>query len=132
MNIQTVNIDGNLLKVIRAKSTKMKGIDNNKPYDFDLYEIEARSPLATRELSLIVDFINKEVSGDIVAFGSWYDLDQSTVIDLLRQLIEVNQLLLCLCIDFSIFIIPFSVSLKSGTINTRFPFDSLIAQTLSI
>ncbi|MCE3415953.1 hypothetical protein ABUR93_15000, partial [Staphylococcus aureus] len=73
MNIQTVNIDGNLLKVIRAKSTKMKGIDNNKPYDFDLYEIEARSPLATRELSLIVDFINKEVSGDIVAFGSWYD-----------------------------------------------------------
>lgn len=93
MNIQTVNIDGNLLKVIRAKSTKMKGIDNNKPYDFDLYEIEARSPLATRELSLIVDFINKEVSGDIVTFGSWYDLDQSTVIDLLRQLIEVNQLL---------------------------------------
>ena len=69
------------------------GLDLKTPYDFDLYEIEARSPLATRELSLIVDFINKEVSGDIVAFGSWYDLDQSTVIDLLRQLIEVNQLL---------------------------------------
>jgi hypothetical protein len=60
VNIQTVNIDGNLLKVIRAKSTKMKGIDNNKPYDFDLYEIEARSPLATRELSLIVVLLIKK------------------------------------------------------------------------
>ena len=49
-------------------------VDNNKPQDFDLYEIEARSSLETRELSLVVDFTNKEVSGDIVAFGSWYDL----------------------------------------------------------
>lgn len=81
------------LKKLYVYSADLIEVDNNKPQDFDLYEIEERSSLETRELSLVVDFINKEVSGDIVAFGSWYDLDQSTVIDLLRQLIEVNQLL---------------------------------------
>ena len=46
-----------------------------------------------RELSLVVDFINKEVSGDIVAFGSWYDLDKETVIELLNQLKKENKIL---------------------------------------
>ena len=68
-------------------------VDNNKPQDFDLYEIEARSSLETRVLCLVVDFINKEVSGDIVAFGSWYDLDKETVIELLNQLKKENKIL---------------------------------------
>ena len=63
------------LKKLYVYSVDLIEVDNNKPQDFDLYEIEARSSLETRELSLVVDFTNKEVSGDIVAFGSWYDLE---------------------------------------------------------
>ena len=66
-------MDSTLIKLY-VYSADLIEVDNNKPQDFDLYEIEARSSLETRELSLVVDFINKEVSGDIVAFGSWYDL----------------------------------------------------------
>lgn len=40
----------------------MKGVNNNKKYDFDLYEIEARSPMSTKEITLIVDFLEKKVS----------------------------------------------------------------------
>ena len=81
------------LKKLYVYSADLIEVDNNKPQDFDLYEIEARSSLETRELSLVVDFINKEVSGDIVAFGSWYDLDKETVIEVLNQLKKENKIL---------------------------------------
>ena len=46
------------LKKLYVYSADLIEVDNNKPQDFDLYEIEARSSLETRELSLVVDFIN--------------------------------------------------------------------------
>ena len=47
------------LKKLYVYSADLIEVDNNKPQDFDLYEIEARSSLETRELSLVVDFTNK-------------------------------------------------------------------------
>ena len=38
----------------------MRGINNHQKYDFDLYQIEARSPMLTREITLTVDFIEKK------------------------------------------------------------------------
>jgi hypothetical protein len=93
LNIKIINFEGNTLRVIRATATEMKGVDNNKNYDFDLYQIEARSPISTREISLYIDFIDKEVSGDIIAFGSWYDLETESVIEVLKQSKKENQLL---------------------------------------
>ena len=46
-----------ILKVIKATVTEMRGINNHQKYDFDLYQIEARSPMSTREITLTVDFI---------------------------------------------------------------------------
>ncbi|MBE0295658.1 hypothetical protein IHE73_11785 [Streptococcus agalactiae] len=48
--------------------------------------LEARSPMSTREITLTVDFIEKKVSGDIIAFGDWYDLDIESVNEILKQL----------------------------------------------
>lgn len=93
IQLSRLYFEGNVLRVIQAKATRIKGVSNQKPYDYDLYEIEARSSLATREFSLVVDIIKQEVSGDVIAFGSWYDLDQSSVIEILKQLKEENQLL---------------------------------------
>ena len=75
IKIKKINFEGNILKVIKATVTEMRGINNHQKYDFDLYQIEARSPMSTREITLTVDFIEKKVSGDIIAFGDWYDLE---------------------------------------------------------
>ena len=69
IEIEKINFEGDILKVIKATVTEMRGINNNQKYDFDLYQIEARSPMSTREITLTVDFIEKKVSGDIIAFG---------------------------------------------------------------
>ena len=43
IEIEKINFEGNILKVIKATVTEMSGINNNQKYDFDLYQIEARS-----------------------------------------------------------------------------------------
>lgn len=43
-------------------------------YDYDSYSISDSSPLATKEVTLCVDFKNKTVSADCVAYGSWFNL----------------------------------------------------------
>ena len=87
IEIEKINFEGDILKVIKATVTEMRGINNNQKYDFDLYQIEARSPMST------VDFIEKKVSGDIIAFGDWYDLDIESVNEILKQLKKEKQTL---------------------------------------
>lgn len=50
IKIKKINFEGNILKVIKATVTEMRGINNHQKYDFDLYQIEARSPMSTREI----------------------------------------------------------------------------------
>ena len=64
IEIEKINFEGNILKVIKATVTEMSGINNHQKYDFDLYQIEARSPMSTREITLTVDFIEKKDEGD--------------------------------------------------------------------
>ena len=93
IEIEKIKFEGNILRVLKATVTEMKGINNNEKYDFDLYQIEARSPMSTKEISLTVDFIEKKVSGDIIAFGDWYDLDIESVNEILKQLKKEEQTL---------------------------------------
>lgn len=93
IKIKKINFEGNILKVVKAIVTEMRGINNHQKYDFDLHQIEARSPMSTREITLTVDFIEKKVSGDIIAFGDWYDLDIESVNEILKQLKKEEQTL---------------------------------------
>ena len=43
IKIKKINFEGNILKVIKATVTEIRGINNHQKYDFDLYQIEARS-----------------------------------------------------------------------------------------
>ncbi|EAG5469520.1 hypothetical protein HT44_13470, partial [Listeria monocytogenes] len=67
IDIKKIKFEGNTLRVLKATATEMRGINNNEKYNFDLYQIEARSPMSTKEISLTVDFIEKKISGDIIA-----------------------------------------------------------------
>lgn len=93
IDIKKIKFEGNTLRVLKATATEMRGINNNEKYNFDLYQIEARSPMSTKEISLTVDFIEKKISGDIIAFGDWYDLDKETVIEIIKQIEKENQTL---------------------------------------
>lgn len=93
IEIEKIKFEGNILRVLKATVTEMKGINNNEKYDFDLYQIEARSPMSTKEISLTVDFIEKKISGDIITFGDWYDLDKEPIIEILTQIQEENKTL---------------------------------------
>ena len=54
IKIKKINFEGNILKVIKATVTEMRGINNHQKYDFDLYQIEARSPMSTREITVLL------------------------------------------------------------------------------
>lgn len=75
--------------VLMIKSVKYEQViddSENKNYDFDRYTFETRSQIATKETSVIVDFHKNEISGDEIAYGSWYDIEIEDCIKLLNTL----------------------------------------------
>lgn len=88
-----IEMNENQLVILKVKPMEMKGVYMNEPYDYDLYEIVARvTPFVTREINVVVDFTDKTLSGDMVACGSWDALEQDTILKILKQLTEMNQI----------------------------------------
>ena len=73
--------------MIKVSSVEtIKDTQNNK-YDFDRYNLEIKTGLSTKEVSVQVSFIENEdeiITGDIIAFGSWYDLELDECIEYLK------------------------------------------------
>lgn len=61
-----------MFKVV--SSNKMQFEQNGKSFDYDIYELETQTQISTKQITIVVDFKNEEITGDIVAHGSWYDL----------------------------------------------------------
>ena len=82
---------------------KIKGIYQNENYDFDRYNILERTALSTKEISITVSYIEDDkdkITGDIIAYGSWYDLDIEECLNYLKLVKEQGEMLR----DFSQFI----------------------------
>jgi len=54
--------------------------------DFDRYIFEAKGLLSTKDISIVIDFKNKEIAGDIVAYGGWHDLELPECLTYLKLL----------------------------------------------
>jgi hypothetical protein len=54
--------------------------------DADRYYVEMRSPLATHEFTIFVNHRTKEISGDVVRYGSWDDLMSEEILEILKVL----------------------------------------------
>lgn len=67
-------------------SEQLKGTYENKKYDFDRYNFIKKRPISTHEISIVVDFKRNKITGDTVAYGSWYDLELEECIDYLKTL----------------------------------------------
>lgn len=81
--------------MIKVSSVEtIKDTQNNK-YDFDRYNSKIKTGLSTKEVSVQVSFIENEdeiITGDIIAFGSWYDLELDECIEYLKIVKEQNKM----------------------------------------
>jgi hypothetical protein len=64
-------------------SFKGEGYKGKKEYNFDRYNVEIYSGLSTKEFSVVVDHLDKTISGDCIRYGSWGDLDEEEILEIL-------------------------------------------------
>lgn len=84
--IKKSKMRGRKQMTILESNEQIQGVYDNREYDFDRYNFVTRSPLATKEFSIVVNFLNGEITGDVIAYGSWYDIETVECIELLETL----------------------------------------------
>ncbi|EJR08204.1 MULTISPECIES: hypothetical protein [Bacillus cereus group] len=67
-------------------SEQIKGIYDDKEYDFDRYNFIVRPAFTEKETSIVVNFKKSTITGDQIAFGSWYDIELDECIECLKTL----------------------------------------------
>lgn len=82
-------------------SEQIKGIYDDKEYDFDRYNFIVRPVFTEKETSIVVNFKKNTITGDQIAYGSWYDIELQECIDCLKTL-QPNEILR----DFNHLIVP--------------------------
>lgn len=70
---------------------QIKGVYDNVETDWDRYNFEERSPVATKEYSVVVDFLTKEIRGDCIKYGSWHELEKEECLELLTIMLIDNE-----------------------------------------
>lgn len=70
---------------------QIKTVHYDKEVDFDRYNIEVKNQLSTNEYSIIVNFINEEITGDCVAYGSWFAIEKNECLKLLDVILKSNK-----------------------------------------
>lgn len=71
MRVQTVELE------------VVKGVYDGKAVDFDRYNIVGRTPMSTQEFSIQIDHIGKEITGDCIRYGSWGNLYNDEIEEML-------------------------------------------------
>jgi len=61
-------------------------------FDIDRYTVTLRSPMASHEYTLSVDHANLEISGDVIRYGSWDDMDHDEVAEIMELLHKEGKL----------------------------------------
>ncbi|CAH0417538.1 hypothetical protein WFA24289_01880 [Periweissella fabaria] len=68
---------------------------SGEKYDFDRYDLIDRTALSTKEISVVVSFIpddNNKITGDIIAYGEWGDLDKNECIEYLNYVKSIGKI----------------------------------------
>jgi aspartate aminotransferase-like enzyme len=63
-----------------------------KDLDFDRYNVEVKTPMSTQEFSVVVDHVDKELSGDCIRYGSWGDIEQDEILEILEAVEAAGEL----------------------------------------
>lgn len=70
--------------IVILSSETMDFVHEGKHIDFDRYDLEESTQISTKQISIVVDFKNKEISGDTVAHGDWYDLSVDECLEYIK------------------------------------------------
>lgn len=70
---------------------QIKFASGDAKIDLDIYYLEKRSPLSTKEYTIRVDFLNEKISGDCIAHRSWFDLEKEECLEILELMLIDNQ-----------------------------------------
>lgn len=76
------------MKIQSIDTESIQGTYNNIKVDLDRYNFIVRSPLATKEYSITIDFINRIIEGDTIQYGGWYDLEFDEIEEFLPIIIS--------------------------------------------
>lgn len=67
------------------------GVYENQELNFDRYDIEVCTSFSTKDYSIVVDFINEEITGECIAYGSWFDIEEVECLELLEIILKDNK-----------------------------------------
>ncbi|MED1107728.1 hypothetical protein [Bacillus paramycoides] len=95
-------------------SEQIKGTYDNKEYDFDRYNFIIKPGFTEKEISIDVDFEGNKITGDIIAYGEWGNLELEECINYLKTLkpSEIKR-------DFNHLIVP-KINTNLNTIEKSF------------
>ena len=71
-----------------TQSGTINEVIEGKLYDYDYYHFEVRTALSTKEYQVVVDFKEKTITGDGIAYGNFIELDKDECISLLKYVDE--------------------------------------------
>ncbi|HLR71884.1 MAG TPA: hypothetical protein VK085_10705 [Pseudogracilibacillus sp.] len=74
-----------------VSSEQIKCNYEGEKLNFDRYNIEVKGQLSTKDYSIVVDFLKKEITGDCVAYGSWFDIELNDCLALLKSVFKTNK-----------------------------------------
>lgn len=78
--------------MIKLTSTdQIIGVHENQKLNFDRYDIEVGTSFSTKEYSIVVDFINEDITGECIAYGSWFDIEEVECLELLEIILKDNK-----------------------------------------
>lgn len=80
-------------KLVSVSASTDKFINEGKDYDFDRYTIIKQTPMSTQEFDVVVDHINRDITGDVVRYGSWDDLDADELKELMTDVTDSGKTL---------------------------------------
>lgn len=78
--------------MIKLTSTdQIIGVHENQELNFDRYDIEVCTSFSTKEYSIVVDFVNEDIIGECIAYGSWFDIEEVECLELLESILKDNK-----------------------------------------
>ena len=81
-----------MYKLVGIQYEKMQFVYEGEEQDFDRYNVEIRRPISTHEYSVVVNHKTKSLSGDVIRYGSWDDLEPEEIIGILEIVEAEGQL----------------------------------------
>lgn len=68
-------------------SYKIETVYEGEEINHDIYIIEEKTPLSTKEITIVVDHIKEEIIGEMIAYGGFSKLDSE---EYLRYVLEID------------------------------------------